>query len=39
MQIVEHMEEGKINPEKVRKFFRKSSVRYALDDDDLLPEQ
>lgn len=39
MQIVKHMEEGKSNPEKVRKFFRKSSVRYALDDDDLLPEQ
>ena len=39
MQIVEHMEETKNNPEKVKSFFRKASVRYALDNNVLLPEQ
>ena len=39
MQIVEHMEKTKNNPKKVKNFFRKSNVRYASDDNDLLPEQ
>lgn len=39
MQIVDHMEETKRNPEKVKNFFRKASVRYASDNNDLLPEQ
>ena len=39
MQIVEHMEETKSNPEKVKNFFRKASVRYASNNHVLLPEQ
>lgn len=39
IQIVEHMEETKSNPEKVKNFFLKPSVHFASDDNDLLPEQ
>ena len=39
IQIVELMEETKSNPEEVKNFFLKPSVRYASDDNDLLPEQ
>ena len=39
MQIVEHMEETKSNPEKVKNFFRKATVRYASNNHVLLPEQ
>ena len=39
MQIVEHMEETKSNPEKVKNFFSKASVRYASNNHVLLPEQ
>ena len=39
MQIFEHMEETKSNPEKVKNFFRKASVRYASNNHVLLPEQ
>ena len=39
MQIVEHMEETKSNPEKVKNFFREASVRYASNNHVLLPEQ
>ncbi len=30
-QVREHMEATKANPDKVRNFFRKPSVRYAAD--------
>ena len=39
MQIFEHMEETKSNPEKEKNFFRKASVRYASNNHVLLPEQ
>lgn len=39
MQIVQHMEETKSNPDKVKNFFRKASVRYASGNNYLLPEQ
>lgn len=34
MQIVEHMEATRSNPEKVKKFFHKASVHYAADNND-----
>lgn len=34
MQIVEHMEATRSNPEKVKKFFHKASVHYAAGNND-----